>query len=104
MKSASHDADLKFARLLRWIPRILLALAAAFLLLFLGDWAAFSLRGNPTDQISVTRLLAVPLKGNRTEFDSEGTRQLPCARALFPQGSLSPCWYLRRHTTQADQL
>lgn len=98
---ATHARAARVLLRLRWG---LLGLALAALLLFLGDWAAYKLRGSPTATITVTRFLAVPLKGNRTEFDNEGASQIQCAKALFPQGSQQPCWYLRRHTTQADQI
>lgn len=91
----------------RWISiveTILLAAAVASLAIFGGDWALFTLRHRPQGSVRVEHYLVVPLKGRKTEFDDEGERDVPCARALFPQGAWSPCWYLRRHPIVADQL
>ena len=90
--------------LLRWTERILLGAVAMAALAYGCDLAVFSLRGKPVDQVTVNRYLAVPLKGNKTEFDFQGSQPQACARAIFPQGGWSPCWYLRRHTTQAVKL
>jgi hypothetical protein len=88
----------------RWLFRIPLATLILLALAYGGDSAIFAIRGNPLDQVTVNRYLAVPLKGNKTEFDFEGSQPVPCARALFPQAGHSPCWYLRRHTTVSDKL
>lgn len=92
------------ALLLKWTERILLGAIALLALTYGGDFAVFTLRGKPLDQVTVNRYLAVPLKGNKTEFDFQGSQPLACARAIFPQAGWSPCWYLRRHANQAVQL
>lgn len=92
------------SRLLRWTERVLLGAVALLALIYGGDYVVFALRGKPVDQVTVNQYLAVPLKGNKTEFDFQGSQPQACARAIFPQGGWSPCWYLRRHTTQATQL
>jgi hypothetical protein len=92
------------SRLLRWTERVLLSAVALLALSYGADYAVFALRGKPADQVTVNRYLAVPLKGNKTEFDFQGSQPMTCARSIFPQGGWSPCWYLRRHTTQATQL
>jgi hypothetical protein len=88
----------------RWAERALLGILGAAILAYFLDWAVFTLRGKPLSQVAVNSYLSVPLKGNKTEYDYEGTQPIPCARALFPQAGSSPCWYLRRHTTQADKI
>ena len=90
--------------LLSLAEMLLLGVAVLALGLYGGDWAIFQLRGMPRSTVTVERYLVVPLKGNKTEYDDEGQRSVPCARALFPQGAWSPCWYLRRHPIQADKL
>ena len=82
----------------------LLFTAFACIALFGGDWAIFVVRHKPLSTVRVERYLVVPLKGKKTEYDDEGERDVSCARALFPQGAWSPCWYLRRHPIVADQL
>jgi hypothetical protein len=89
---------------LRTLRQALIAAVAIAVLIYVGDFALFYLRGKPHDQVVVSRYLAAPLKGNKTEYYFEGTGPMDCARALFPQAGWSPCWYLRRHTTYAEKL
>jgi hypothetical protein len=100
---SSANVNLK-ALLLKWAERVLFGAIALAAFTFGVDYAIFSMRGRPLDQITVNRYLAVPLKGNKTEFDFQGSQPLVCARAIFPQAGWSPCWYLRRHTNQAVNL
>jgi hypothetical protein len=81
----------------RWTALTLLGLVATAALIYLGDYVTYLLRGQPQDQIPVTRYMAAPLKGNNTELYYEGSGPMACAKALFPQGNLQPCWYLRKH-------
>ena len=48
----------------RWLIRIAVVLAVAFLLTYLGDWAIFALRGSPQSTVTVNLFQTVPLKGN----------------------------------------
>jgi hypothetical protein len=75
-------------------------LVALFVLVYLADLIVFKLRGSPQSQVRVTRYLTVPLKGNKTEFDYQGTLDVPCSQSLFSQGGESPCWQLRKSPTQ----
>ena len=101
----SRDATGLFLRiLLRWLGRTAFVLVALAAFVYVGDFAVFSLRGKPVDQIVVNRYLETPEKGNKTEYFFEGTGAMPCAHALFNQAGAQPCWYLRRHTTYADKL
>jgi hypothetical protein len=100
-----RDATGLFLRfLLRWLGKISFVVVAAAAIVYVGDFAIFSLRGRPMDQVVVNRYLETPEKGNKTEYFFEGTGPMPCARALFTQAGAQPCWYLRRHTTYADKL
>jgi len=92
------------SRIALWIERILLSILALSVLIYGADWAVFTLRGKPLSQVTVNRYLSVPLKGNKTEYDYEGTQPIPCSVSLFPQLGLSTCWYLRRHSIQNDRL
>src|SRR5271165_2552129 len=89
--------------ILRWLALTLLAMLAAAALVYVGDYAAFLLRGQPLDQVNVTRYMAAPLKGNKTEFYFEGRGPMSCAKSLFPQNGLTPCWYLRRHPLYSEK-
>jgi hypothetical protein len=88
----------------KWTQRIVVALVSAFVLLYLGDWAVYTLRGSPQGSVAVNRTLSVPLKGNKTEFDYLGTTQVPCSVSLFSQGGESPCWQLRRNQNQTTKI
>lgn len=86
--------------ILRWLRRILFALAALFIALYLGDWAVYRIRGAPTQSVSVNQFVNIPLKGRKTEYDYLGSSNLRCAVALFPQDGLDACWRLRRSARQ----
>ena len=86
--------------LLRWLLRGMVIAAAAFVATYAGDWAFFKLRGSPLSTVTVNRFVTIPLKGNKQEFDYQGTSDVPCSVSLFPQGGESPCWRLRRNTNQ----
>jgi hypothetical protein len=85
---------------LRWLERGFLGFLALAAALYLGDLATFQLRGRPNAQVVVHHYLAVPLKGGKTEYDSQGSGSQSCAEAVFPREGLTPCWYLRGHTNQ----
>lgn len=88
----------------KWIRRIVVALIAAFVLLYFGDWAVYKLRGSPQGTVEVSQSLSVPLKDNKTEFDYLGTSDVPCSVSLFSQDSETPCWELRRNRNQNTKL
>jgi hypothetical protein len=84
----------------RWLFRTVLVLIAGFVVLYGGDWLVYKMRGSPQSRVTVSRYLSIPLKGNKQEFDYQGTMDVPCSISLFPQGSLGTCWQLRRNTNQ----
>ncbi|MGH9599514.1 MAG: hypothetical protein ACRD27_06595 [Terracidiphilus sp.] len=88
----------------RWLLRVFLALAAAFVVAYAGDWAVYRTRGSPQSSVTVSRFMSIPLKGNKQEFDFLGTGVVPCAISLFPQSSEDPCWLLRRNPTKWEHL
>jgi len=88
----------------KWARRIVLPLVAAFVTLYLGDWAVYKMRGSPQGSVAVSRTLVVPLKGNKSEYDYLGTSDVPCSVSLFSQDGKSPCWQLRRNRTQNTNL
>jgi hypothetical protein len=88
----------------RWLQLVILILAVGFVALYAGDWVVFKLRGSPMSKVTVKRYLTVPLKGNRQEFDSLGTVDVPCSVSLFPQNGQNPCWQVRRHPSENVQL
>ena len=90
-------------KIVRWIALGLLAVLAAGALVYLGDYVTFLLRGQPLDQVTVTRYMAAPMKGDKTEYYYEGSGPMACAKALFPQCGWTPCWYLRRHPLASEK-
>jgi hypothetical protein len=90
--------------LLGWLRRGLLVLAVLFVALYAGDGAIYKLRGSPQGKVAVNRYIAIPLKGNKQEFDYLGSVDTPCARALFSQAGVAPCWKLSRHPNQGTTI
>src|SRR5579875_2419377 len=96
-------AGLGMRKLLRVLEDGLKWLMVAAVVLWVGDWAVFRVetaRGRGYDSVQVEQYLGTPLKGNKTEYDYEGTAAVNCARAIFPHGGAPSCWWLRRHTTE----
>jgi hypothetical protein len=90
--------------MMRWRRRIAIALIAALVVAYAGDWLLFNLRGSITSKVTVSHFLSAPLKNNKQELDYLGSEELPCSVSLFPQEGHSPCWYLRRHTNQTTTI
>ncbi len=86
--------------MMRWLQRVLIVPAVAFVAVYAADWAIYKLRGAPQSNVTVNRYVTIPLKGNRSEYDYQGTLDTPCSRSLFPQSALSACWQLRRNPNQ----
>ena len=83
-----------------WARRVIVVLVAAFVAIYVGDWALFKLRGAPRSSVTVNRYVAIPLKGNKQEFDYLGSSDVSCSVSLFSQAGLGPCWQLRRNPNQ----
>ncbi|MDE3201722.1 MAG: hypothetical protein KGN79_12470 [Acidobacteriota bacterium] len=90
--------------LMRWTFRCVLMAAVLALVTYLCDVGAFYLRGQPTQVVTVVRTLVVPLKGNKNEFDPQGTIQVQCSSTLFPQGGMPACWLLKRNAVQYEKI
>jgi hypothetical protein len=88
----------------RWARRIVVTLVAAFVALYVGDWAVYKMRGSPQGSVTVNRTLVVPLKGNKSEYDYLGASDVPCSVSIFSQVGESPCWQLRRNQNQNTQM
>jgi hypothetical protein len=86
--------------LLGWLQRVLIVLAAVFVVIYGGDWAVYKLRGSPRSKVTINRYVTIPLKGNKQEFDYLGSIDVPCSVSLFPQSGQAPCWQLRRNPNQ----
>jgi hypothetical protein len=80
-----------------WMLRIVAVLLVLFAIVYMGDWAAYRLRGSPQSKVTVNKFVSIPQKARKTEIDFLGTFDAPCAVALFDQGGESACWQLRRN-------
>jgi hypothetical protein len=90
--------------LVRWLQRGIVALVAVFVATYAGDWAIYKLRGSPHGKVTVNRYVTIPIKGNKQEFDYQGSIDVPCSVSLFPQAGQNPCWQLRRNPNQGMTL
>ena len=90
--------------MMRWLRWIVVALFAATVATYAGDWLVFNLRHSPASKVTVSHFLSAPLKNNKQELDYLGSEDVPCSLSLFPQGGHNPCWYLRRHTNQITTI
>ena len=86
--------------MMRWLQRVLVVLAAAFVVIYSGDWAVYKLRGSPRSKVTINRYVTIPLKGNKQEFDYLGSIDAPCSVSIFSQAGQDPCWQLRRNSIQ----
>lgn len=88
----------------KWTRRVVVTIVAAFIALYLGDMAVYNLRGSPQGHVHVNQTIVVPLKGNKQEYDYQGTLDVPCSQSLFPQGDLDACWRLRKNPNQMTKM
>lgn len=88
----------------RWLGIFVLAVLGLAALIYIGDTALFYLRGQPQDQVNITRYMATPLKNHKTEYLYEGTGTVACSRTLFPQGGMDACWYRKKHPLYSENL
>ncbi len=86
--------------------RVFLSILAFLLLLYLADFAWYELRlqfpklGSATGSVHRIRLLEVPVKNNKVDFEIDPVKpeeDLPCSHSLFPRAGNRPCWYVTRH-------
>jgi hypothetical protein len=90
--------------MMRWLGRVVVGAAIVFVVVYVGDWAVFKLRGSPSSKVMVNSYQVVPLKGHKDEYDYLGSGDEPCSVSLFPQAGLTPCWWLRWHSNQTTNL
>ena len=87
-----------------------------FLVLFLiysADFLWFHARlnvpqaGSATGSIHRTRLLAIPGKGGKTEYQVDALQpeeDIRCVHSLFPHAGQNPCWYVARYANDPIQM
>lgn len=89
--------------------RLLLALVAALLLVYIGDSLWFRVRmfhpkpDDPLESFTGPRVLAIPEKGNKVsyEIDQQQPEQtVTCVHSWFPHAGYRPCWYVKPRLNQ----
>ena len=90
----------------RLILRILAALTLLFFIVYALDLTWYHTRlavprlGSANSSVHHVRLLAIPDKGNKIEYQIDAVtpeEDVPCTRTLFPHAQHNPCWYVSRH-------
>lgn len=87
----------------RWLGQAIGMVLVLAAILYVGDWIVLRIRvarGTAFGAVEVNQFLAIPLKGNKVQYDFIGTVQETCSRSIFPQKGNPPCWWLERHTSQ----
>jgi hypothetical protein len=69
---------------MKLLRRIAVLLLAAFAASYFFDAVVYYARGKPGSTVQVVRLIAVPLKGGKTEYDPAGSSTAACSSTLFP--------------------
>ena len=90
----------------RLIFSVLASLTLLFFVLYAVDLTWYHVRlaaprlGAANSSVHRVRLLAIPDKGNKIEYQIDAIQpeeDVPCSRTVFPHRSLNPCWYVSRH-------
>lgn len=88
--------------------RLLVALVALLAAVYVADLGWYECRvympnlGAATGSVHRIRLLAIPSKGNKIEYEVDSVQpeeDVPCAHSLFPRSGHRPCWYVAKHAS-----
>ena len=81
----------------RILGRILAVLVLILPITYAADWLLWRARmaaGAGMGSAHVSRMIVIPLKGNKEEYDWGGEVDVDCSRSLFPQAGEGACWWL----------
>jgi hypothetical protein len=93
--------------------RILYALILLLALAYGYDYASVRRRmsaqklGDPFDVVTYPHLLAIPLKGNKVDYELDAQSPMEtesCVHSLFPHYGYTPCWYVVRRSKKPTQM
>jgi hypothetical protein len=96
-----------------YLIRILYALLTLFALAYVYDYISVRHRmsaqkpGDPFDVVTYPHLLAIPLKGNKVDYELDAQSPMetdPCVHSLFPHYGYTPCWYILRKSKSPTQM
>jgi len=90
----------------RLIFRSVAAFTLLFFIIYAVDLTWYHIRlaaprfGAPNSSVHRIRLLAIPDKASKTEFQLDAVtpeEDVTCARTIFPHAQRNPCWYVSHH-------
>jgi len=93
--------------------RILYAIILLIALTYGYDYASVRRRmsaqkpGDPFDVVTYPHLLAIPLKGNKVDYELDAQSPMEsksCVHSLFPHYGYTPCWYVLRKSKNPTQM
>jgi hypothetical protein len=96
-----------------YFTRIVYALLLLLAVAYVYDYASVRLRmsaqkpGDPFDVVTYPHLLAIPLKGNKIDYELDAQSPMetdPCVHSLFPHYGYTPCWYILRKSKNPTQM
>jgi hypothetical protein len=85
------------------VTRMIYALLMMLALTYGFDYASVRRRmsaqkqGDPFDTISYPHLLAIPVKGNKVDYELDANTPIEtesCVHSIFPHYGYTPCWYV----------
>lgn len=85
----------------RIVKVALVVLCAATVLIYVGDYATARVRlsrSSALATVNVARMVAIPQKSGKTEFEYVGAEAVSCVRSIFPHFGYVPCWWASRNT------
>lgn len=92
----------------RWLARGAAFLVCLTLAVYVSDFVSVRYTVPKSravyGSVQVNKYLAVPLKNGKDEFDFVGSEDMVCTNSLFPQLGYTPCWWLRHHREQREEL
>ena len=89
------------------LQRSLIALVVLLAVVYAYDYLSVHHRmgeqkkGDPFDTVTYPNVLAIPEKGNRTEYALDAQSPMmteACVHSIFPHEGYLPCWYVIRKT------
>lgn len=89
------------------VKRSIAAIVLSGAALWSADWLILQIRearGGGVDTVTVYRSYAVHLKNKRIEQDVAPVHDEECVRSLFSHDDENPCWFLRRHANDNEEL
>jgi len=103
-----NDESTPLSRALTLLKRILVAALLLVAAVYAGDYILaryrIAMNRSPYGVVRVRRYYAVTLKNGKQEFFFDQPTDQTCIHSLFPHFGLTPCWYLKRKSTQEVKM